>query len=127
VAKAARAALPDASATFKCGLSETHNFEVHRTLPGPAHGGEPAHEPESDTQAPDDPLENYIERIDVSCALGKTAWAALRADADADTEHADADADAPVLQAPTVPKPWVSFGSATSVVLNWLAAGQRFD
>ena len=32
-----------------------------------------------------------------------------------------------VLQAPTVPKPWVSFGSATSVVLNWLAAGQRFD
>jgi hypothetical protein len=28
---------------------------------------------------------------------------------------------------PRVPKPWVSFGSSSSVVLNWLPPGKRFD
>ena len=124
VVVAAKRSRPPAAVTrFRCGLSDNHDYEVRRTVQGEAAAAAAA---AADPSAGDDPLAKYIARVDSSAALTVGRWAVLRGQEPAPPPAAAGAAAAPPPP-PTVPAPWVSFGSNSSVVLNWLPAGPRYD
>ena len=111
---------------YHCGLSDDHPFEVRRTVESADRAtatvpGEGSFE---------DPLAKYINRIDRSAVLGPgpdKAWAMVRGQTKRPSDSAAVAAAAAKAPPLAVATPWVSFGSSTSIVLNWLPPGLRFD
>jgi hypothetical protein len=115
---------------YKCGMSDNHPYEVRRTVSGGSAGGAAGAAGGGSAEA-EDSLAKYIARVDRSAALGPgpdKQWAVLRGHVKLPSTSpeavAKAAATAPPLAAAT---PWVSFGSSSSIVLNWLPPGLRFD
>ncbi len=122
VERAKRTRPPQSVGRYHCGLSDDHPFEVRRTV----ESAERATATVPGDGSFEDPLAKYINRIDRSAVLGPgpdKAWAVVRGQTNL-AAVAEAAATAPPLAAA---KPWVSFGSSTSIVLNWLPPGLRFD
>jgi hypothetical protein len=117
---AAAAAAGGGENSFRVGLSSDHDVQVHRSAE-PEAAGVPAPTPSGD------PLAKYAERVVHSQALGRAPTASAPAPSAAAAAAGQQHAVGVLLPRPCVPKPWVSFGSPSSVVLNWLPAGKRFD
>lgn len=106
---------------FRVGLSSSHDVQVHRTL-------QPSETGSGGDGAPSlDPLAKYAQRVEQSHALGRADTTAPAVSAAGAAAADPAAAGARMGGGGCVPKPWVSFGSPSSVVLNWLPAGKRFD
>lgn len=132
VERAKRVRPPPQVGRYHCGLSDDHPFEVRRTSTTPSEDAAAdgaATIPTTDS-LPEDPLAKYIARIDRSAVLGPgqdKAWAVVRGHLKLpsnSTAVAAAESKPPPIAVAT---PWVSFGSSTSIVLNWLPPGLRFD
>ena len=126
VERAARVRPPPRVSRYHCGLSVDHPFEVRRTV---ASAGT-ATAATAKEGSPEDPLAKYISRIERSAVLGPgpdKAWTVVRGHTELPSDPTALAAAASKAPPPAVAMPWVSFGSSTSVVLNWLPPGRRFD
>lgn len=123
VERAARVRPPPRVSRYHCGLSVDHPFEVRRTVASAAKAT-------AKDGSPEDPLAKYISRIERSAVLGPgldKAWSVVRGYTNLPSDPVALAAAASKAPPPAVATPWVSFGSSTSVVLNWLPPGRRFD
>jgi hypothetical protein len=133
VERAKRVRPPPRVGRYHCGMSDDHPFEVRRTIAptaGSAAAGESTAAAVATADAAEDPLVKYIARVDRSAVLGPgldKAWAVLRGQEKLPTDTAAVAAAEAKAPPPAVAAPWVSFGSSSSVVLNWLPPGLRFD
>eukprot|EP01043_Picozoa_sp_COSAG02_P027918 COSAG02_NODE_1668_length_11402_cov_21.101743_8_plen_436_part_00 len=126
VERAKRVRPPPSVERYHCGLSDDHPFEVRRTVAS----AERATATAPGDGSCGDPLAKYIDRIDRSAVLGPgldKVWAVLRGQTKLPSDSAAVAASASKAPPLAVAKPWVSFGSSTSIVLNWLPPGLRFD